>query len=53
MKIINLLIVDDHPIIRDGLRNMLETQKDFAEFRVFEAESEAQAIEVVTNHPIE
>jgi len=53
MKIIHLLIVDDHPIIRDGLRNMLETQKDFADFRVFEAESESQAIEVVTNHPID
>jgi len=53
MKIIHLLIVDDHPIIRDGLRNMLETQKDFAEFKVFEADSEAQAIEVVSNQPID
>lgn len=53
MKIIHLLIVDDHPIIRDGLRNMLETQKDFADFRVFEAESEVQAIEVVSNQPID
>jgi DNA-binding NarL/FixJ family response regulator len=53
MKIIHLLIVDDHPIIRDGLRNMLETQKVFADFRVFEAESESQAIEVVMNNPID
>ena len=53
MKIIHLLIVDDHPIIRDGLRNMLETQKDFAEFKVFEADSEAQAINVVSSQPID
>lgn len=53
MKIIHLLIVDDHPIIRDGLRNMLETQKDFAEFRVYEADCEAQAVQVVANQPID
>ena len=53
MKIIHLLIVDDHPIIRDGLRNMLESQKDFANFKVYEAENEAQAMDVVANVPID
>jgi len=53
MKTIYLLIVDDHPIIRDGLRSMLESQKDFADFRVFEADCEAEAIAVVKNQPID
>lgn len=53
MKIIHLLIVDDHPIIRDGLRNMLETQKDFAEFKVYEAENEEEAVAAVANQPID
>lgn len=53
MKIIHLLIVDDHPIIRDGLRNMLESQKDYANFKVYEAENEAEAIDVVANVPID
>ncbi len=53
MKVLHLLIVDDHPIIRDGLRNMLESQKDYATFRVYEAENEAEAIEAVANNPID
>jgi DNA-binding NarL/FixJ family response regulator len=52
MKTIHLLIVDDHPIIRDGLRNMLESQHSVL-FKVFEAENEPQAIEVVNNQPID
>jgi DNA-binding NarL/FixJ family response regulator len=52
MKIIHLLIVDDHPIIRDGLRNMLETQRIYT-FKVFEAENELQAIDVVNSQPID
>ena len=52
MKTIHILIVDDHPIIRDGLRNMLETQRSLI-FKVFEAENEPQAIEVVNNQPID
>ena len=52
MKTIHILIVDDHPIIRDGLRNMLETQRSLI-FKVFEAENEPQAIEVVNSQPID
>jgi DNA-binding NarL/FixJ family response regulator len=48
-----VLIVDDHPIIRDGLRNMLESQHTFATFKVFEAENEAEAIYAVRNQPID
>ena len=29
MEKIRLLIVDDHPVVRDGLRGMLENQPDF------------------------
>ena len=29
MKKIRLVIVDDHPVVRDGLRGMLESQPDF------------------------
>ncbi len=53
MKIIHLLIVDDHPIIRDGLRNVLETKNEYADFQVYEAENEAEAIKVVSNSPID
>ncbi|HYB53127.1 MAG TPA: response regulator transcription factor [Thermoanaerobaculia bacterium] len=30
LKPIRILIADDHPIVRDGLRRLLETEKDFA-----------------------
>jgi len=30
MSRIRLVIVDDHPVVRDGLRGMLESQPDFA-----------------------
>ncbi len=53
MKIIHLLIVDDHPIIRDGLRNVLETKNEYADFQVYEAENEAEALKVVSNSPID
>lgn len=29
-KTIRIVIADDHPIVRDGLRRLLETEKDFA-----------------------
>ncbi len=40
---IKILIVDDHPVVRDGLRAILETQPDFEV--VGEAENGKQAIE--------
>jgi two-component system, NarL family, nitrate/nitrite response regulator NarL len=29
-RVIRIVIADDHPIVRDGLRRLLETEKDFA-----------------------
>jgi DNA-binding NarL/FixJ family response regulator len=29
-KVIRIVIADDHPIVRDGLRRLLETEKDFS-----------------------
>lgn len=41
----NILIVDDHPIVRDGLRTVLETEADFVV--VGEASSGAEALRLV------
>ncbi|MCT4623242.1 MAG: response regulator transcription factor [Schleiferiaceae bacterium] len=45
-----LLIVDDHPVVRDGLRMMLESNKEKFEFSVSEASSASEALESVANH---
>ena len=45
MKKLGILIADDHPVVRDGLRGMLESQADFEV--VGEAEDGAQAIQLV------
>jgi DNA-binding NarL/FixJ family response regulator len=42
---LRLVIVDDHPVVRDGLRGMLGTQSDFAV--VGEAAGGAEALTVV------
>ena len=44
MKKLSILISDDHPVVRDGLRGMLESQADFEV--VGEAEDGAQAIQL-------
>ena len=45
---INVLIVDDHAILRDGIRSLLESQEDI--LVVGEAENGSQAIELVKSH---
>ena len=45
MERIRLLIVDDHPVVRDGLRGMLERQADFE--IVGEAGNGRQAVRLV------
>ena len=44
---IRLLIVDDHPVVRDGLRGMLESQPDFEV--VGEAGDGSEAVQQVEN----
>lgn len=46
MEIIELLIADDHPVVRSGLRGMLEGQADFGV--VGEAENGAEAVALVS-----
>ena len=53
MKTLDLLIVDDHSIIRDGLRTMLESHKGDMEFRIYEAENEKQAMQIVATESID
>ena len=45
MTPLRLVVVDDHPVVRDGLRGMLGTQPDFE--IVGEAASGTEALTVV------
>jgi len=45
---ITILIVDDHPIVRKGLRTLLLSEADFQ--TVYEAENGLQAIQIVQQH---
>ena len=44
VKIIRLLIVDDHQMVRDGIRVMLESKENFLQFEIDEAENGEIAI---------
>jgi DNA-binding NarL/FixJ family response regulator len=44
VKIIRLLIVDDHQMVRDGIRVMLESKENFLRFEIDEAENGEIAI---------
>ena len=44
LKIIRLLIVDDHQMVRDGIRVMLESKENFLRFEIDEAENGEIAI---------
>ncbi|MBK5293111.1 MAG: response regulator transcription factor [Acidobacteriia bacterium] len=47
---IRIAIVDDHPIVRDGLRRLLELEEDFEV--IGEAENGRQALEIIEDaHP--
>ncbi len=49
-KKINVLIVDDHQMVVDGLRTMLESQADKYPFRISEASNGEDAIAKVRKH---
>lgn len=48
LKTVNILIVDDHVLARQGLRNMLQDQTDFSPV-LTEAENGAEAINILSN----
>jgi DNA-binding NarL/FixJ family response regulator len=47
-RLINLLIIDDHKMIRDGISVMLNSLKKFYEFNITEAESGEEAIKIIS-----
>jgi DNA-binding NarL/FixJ family response regulator len=49
-QIVKLLIVDDHQMVRDGIRVMLESQKKIYSFLITEAETGEAAIKYVLNN---
>ena len=44
-QIIDLLIVDDHQMVRDGIKVMLDSENKFYRFRIEEAESGEEAVQ--------
>ncbi len=48
---IRILLVDDHPVLRHGLRALLETQADFEV--VAEAGSRTEATDRLARHPVD
>ena len=44
-KLISVLIVDDHQMVRDGIKTMLKTQESVYRFKISEAESGESAIQ--------
>jgi DNA-binding NarL/FixJ family response regulator len=47
VHLINLLIVDDHQMVRDGIKVMLQSKKDVFQFIIDEAENGEEAIKKV------
>ena len=51
LNLINLLIVDDHQMVRDGIKVMLQSRKDVFQFIIDEAENGEEAIKKVLRKP--
>ena len=49
MTTIKILMADDHPVVRAGIRGMLETQEDFEV--IAEASNGQEAIEQIQKIP--
>lgn len=47
MKDLRILIIDDHRLVRDGIKTMLETQSENYNFDISEAESGEEAIAII------
>jgi len=52
-EIVHVLIVDDHKMVRDGLKVMLASLKKWMHFKVMEAESGEQALLKITRNPFD
>ena len=52
-EVVNVLIIDDHKMVRDGLKIMLNSLKDFMLFKIQEAESGEEAITTMNNYSFE
>jgi DNA-binding NarL/FixJ family response regulator len=50
-NLISLLIVDDHQMVRDGIKVMLNSKRDILQFSIDEAENGEEAIKKVTRYP--
>lgn len=50
-NLINLLIVDDHQMVRDGIKVMLNSKRDILQFSIDEAENGEEAIKKVLRNP--
>jgi len=50
---VSVLIIDDHKMVREGLRVMLDSLKQFMRFKVFEAESGEEALKKVKFNSID
>ena len=53
MEVVNVLIIDDHKMVRDGLKIMLSSLKNFMLFKIQEAESGEKAITIMDNNSFE
>ncbi|MBA3680663.1 MAG: response regulator transcription factor [Bacteroidetes bacterium] len=49
MKNLKILIIDDHRLVRDGIKTMLETQSANYDFDISEAESGEDAVAIIKN----
>lgn len=49
-KNLKILIVDDHQLVRDGIRTMLETRTDKFRFEILEAGSGEEAVGIIKNN---
>src|SRR5690349_12208549 len=49
MKRLRILIIDDHRLVRDGIKTMLETQSANYDFDISEAESGEDAVAIIKN----
>lgn len=52
-QVVNILIIDDHKMVRDGLKLMLSSLKKQIPFKVWEAESGEEAMRILSTNKME